>query len=285
MLGCQGACPVKRPSGGVCRRPVYSNKGCGRARSRSSLVAQRRLRHVGKGSLVTFDANLYSVPACKVRPTPTGRSRPRSPSHAALHRPQPRRRDPAGRPGGRLRRPHRRWRALGRPARWRRPVRHYRRQPAYRNPRFRREELGRRFLGQITRALDHSENRRCAVAPDGPNDADGTPVYVAMAVTVEGTRDILGIWTGAHRNAQHIAGGRRLISGSAILLHTVGLHLCAHSTTLRCTKKAQDVLTLHTVHRGGHFAHWRMHVGRSALWTGCSNLTALSHFRDAVGDL
>ncbi|MFI2780691.1 IS21 family transposase [Streptomyces sp. ALB3] len=32
------------------------------------VVAQRHLRHVGKDCLVTFDANLYSVPALKVRP-------------------------------------------------------------------------------------------------------------------------------------------------------------------------------------------------------------------------
>ncbi|WP_455907714.1 Mu transposase domain-containing protein [Streptomyces mirabilis] len=32
------------------------------------LVAQRRLRHVGKDCLVAFDVNLYSVPARKVRP-------------------------------------------------------------------------------------------------------------------------------------------------------------------------------------------------------------------------
>lgn len=32
------------------------------------MVAQRHLRHVGKDCLVAFDANLYSVPARKVRP-------------------------------------------------------------------------------------------------------------------------------------------------------------------------------------------------------------------------
>lgn len=32
------------------------------------VVAQRHLRHVGKDCLVAFDANLYSVPARKVRP-------------------------------------------------------------------------------------------------------------------------------------------------------------------------------------------------------------------------
>jgi hypothetical protein len=32
------------------------------------IVAQRHLRHVGKDCLVAFDANLYSVPARKVRP-------------------------------------------------------------------------------------------------------------------------------------------------------------------------------------------------------------------------
>ncbi|WP_449657827.1 Mu transposase domain-containing protein [Streptomyces cellostaticus] len=32
------------------------------------VVTQRRLRHVGKDCLVAFDANLYSVPARKVRP-------------------------------------------------------------------------------------------------------------------------------------------------------------------------------------------------------------------------
>ncbi|MBP2056259.1 hypothetical protein J2Z21_009277 [Streptomyces griseochromogenes] len=34
------------------------------------VVAQRHLRHVGKDCLVAFDANLYLVPACKVRPRP-----------------------------------------------------------------------------------------------------------------------------------------------------------------------------------------------------------------------
>ncbi|WP_455431923.1 Mu transposase domain-containing protein [Streptomyces violarus] len=32
------------------------------------VVTQRHLRHVGKDCLVAFDANLYSVPARKVRP-------------------------------------------------------------------------------------------------------------------------------------------------------------------------------------------------------------------------
>ncbi|WP_443043183.1 Mu transposase domain-containing protein [Streptomyces sp. HM190] len=32
------------------------------------MVTQRHLRHVGKGCLAAFDANLYSVPARKVRP-------------------------------------------------------------------------------------------------------------------------------------------------------------------------------------------------------------------------
>ncbi|MFD8480503.1 hypothetical protein [Kitasatospora sp. NPDC059673] len=34
----------------------------------SYVVAQRHVRHVGKDCLVAFDANLYSVPARKVRP-------------------------------------------------------------------------------------------------------------------------------------------------------------------------------------------------------------------------
>ncbi len=34
------------------------------------VVTQRHLRHVGKDCLVAFDANLYSVPARKVRPWP-----------------------------------------------------------------------------------------------------------------------------------------------------------------------------------------------------------------------
>ncbi|WP_443052806.1 IS21 family transposase [Streptomyces sp. FXJ1.172] len=50
------------------------------------VVAQRHLRHVGKDCLVAFDANLYSVPARRVRPASWSRSVPRSPRSRCTRR-------------------------------------------------------------------------------------------------------------------------------------------------------------------------------------------------------
>ena len=93
------------------------------------VVAQRHLRHVGKDCLVAFDANLYSVPARKVRPRQLVEIRATK-SQISLHSTvaDANGADPAGHPpaGSWPRRPRRRREALGRPAQGRQPPCHHR---------------------------------------------------------------------------------------------------------------------------------------------------------------
>ncbi|CAM5433616.1 hypothetical protein STENM327S_01480 [Streptomyces tendae] len=102
------------------------------------VVTQRHLRHVGKDCLVAFDANLYSVPARKVRP----RQLVEILSHEdagqpACHGPRRGRPDAAGGPSasGRPRSAGRGRDALGRAAHRRRPSCHDRRRSAFAPPR------------------------------------------------------------------------------------------------------------------------------------------------------
>lgn len=133
------------------------------------VVAQRHLRHVGKDCLVAFDANLYSVPARKVRPPPAGRDPGHEVTgHTALHRPRHRRGNSPGRPskGGRPRRPDGGRVALGRPAHRSRTPRHHWRCPAPASPR-----PASRARGRL--AGSPAEPGRCRQRPGRPSPAVG----------------------------------------------------------------------------------------------------------------